>query len=190
MNEAGVRPSPRDLDLQQSRALRLAPPKPAPAAAPNATIPTAEKAAPAVKVAPATKLQKRDVWQAHDVDHRVYAPRGATMASLREPVSAPLKKFLVGAVVIGLMTVAFTAAQFIPAPEWMFSNTGTLVIESSPAGVKVTVNGKSQGVTPLTLKVENGIHEVELHGPGKPKIFKVHVTRGDRVAQYIEFPGR
>jgi hypothetical protein len=34
------------------------------------------------------------------------------------------------------------------------------------------------------------IHEVELHGPGKPKIFKVHVTRGDRVARYVEFPGR
>ena len=72
----------------------------------------------------------------------------------------------------------------------MFANTGTLVIESNPQGVKVSVNGKPQGVTPLTLKVESGIHEVELHGPGKPKIFKVHVTRGDRVAQYIEFPGR
>jgi len=23
-----------------------------------------------------------------------------------------------------------------------------------------------------------------------PKIFKVHVTRGDRVGQYVEFPGR
>jgi hypothetical protein len=34
------------------------------------------------------------------------------------------------------------------------------------------VNGKPQGVTPLTLKVESGIHEVELHGPGKPKLFK------------------
>jgi len=52
------------------------------------------------------------------------------------------------------------------------------------------VNGKPQGVTPLTLKVEAGIHEVELYGPGKPKIFKVHVTRGDRVAQYIEFLAR
>jgi hypothetical protein len=72
----------------------------------------------------------------------------------------------------------------------MFSSAGTLVIESNPQGVKVSVNGQSQGVTPLILKVEGGIHEVELHGPGKPKVFKVHVTRGDRVAQYIEFTGR
>ena len=90
---------------------------------------------------------------------------------------------------MALMTGAFTAAQFIPAPDWMFSKAGTLVIESNPQGVKVSVNGKPQGVTPLTLKVESGIHEVELHGPGRPKIFKVHVTRGDRVAQFVEFPG-
>jgi hypothetical protein len=102
-------------------------------------------------------------------------------------MSGGLKKFFLVAAVVALMTGAFTAAQFIPAPDWLFGNTGTLVIESSPDGVKVFVNGTPQGVTPLTLKVESGIHEVELQGPGKPKIFKVHVTRGDRVAQYIEF---
>ena len=112
------------------------------------------------------------------------------MATLRKPVSGPLKRVLLVAVIIGLMTVAFTAAQFIPAPEWMFGNPARWSIESNPQGVKVSVNGKPQGVTPLTLKVESGRHEVELHGPGKPKIFKVHVSRGDRVAQYVEFPGR
>ena len=188
MNEAGLRPSPRDLDLQQSRSLRIASPKPAPSRPMAAA--AAEKPAPVVKAAPAARTQKRDVWQAHDVDPHVYATRSATMATLRKPVSGPLKKVLLVAVIIGLMTVAFTAAQFIPAPEWMFGNSGTLVIESNPDGIKVSVNGRPQGVTPLTLKVESGLHEVELHGPGKPKIFKVHVTRGDRVAQYVEFPGR
>jgi hypothetical protein len=85
------------------------------------------------------------------------------------------------------MASAFTAAQYIRPPEWLFSKNGTLVIESNPQGVAVFVNGRSHGVTPLTLKVQAGVHEVELHGPGKPKLFKVHVTRGDRVAQYIEF---
>ena len=70
----------------------------------------------------------------------------------------------------------------------MFSRTGTLVIESNPQGVEVLVNGKAQGVTPLTLKVQAGRHEVELRGAGKPKIFNVFVSRGDRVAQYVEFP--
>ena len=187
MNEAGLRPSPRDLDLQQPRTLRMAASKPAP---PKPIPAVTAKPAAAVKAAPAARIQKRDVWQAHDVDQRVYATQGAAVAGTRKPVSGPLKKILLAALIIGLMTAAFTAAQFIPAPEWMFANTGTLVIESNPEGVKVSVNGRPQGVTPLTLKVESGLHEVELHGPGKPKIFKVHVTRGDRVAQYVEFPGR
>ena len=89
-----------------------------------------------------------------------------------------------------MLTAAFTAAQYIPAPDWLFSTTGTLVVESNPQGVPVLVNGTQQGVTPLTLKVERGRHEVELRGPGKPKIFKVFVSRGDRVAQYVEFPRR
>ena len=186
MNEANVRPSPRDLDLQQSpSSSKITVPKPpvhkpAVAAAP---------AAPVVKVAPQTRAPKQDAWQAHDVDPHTYIAHGATIAIDRKPMPGGLKRFFLVAAIVGLMAGAFTAAQFIPAPDWLFGDTGTLVIESSPEGVKVSVNGTPQGVTPLTLEVESGIHEVELQGPGNPKIFKVHVTRGDRVAQYIEFLG-
>ena len=188
MNEAGLRPAPRDLDLQHSRSLKMAVPAGAAPAPPKAIATTiSARPAPVTKPPVAPPAPKRDAWQAHDVDPRAFVPQGATAASARKPVSAAFKRFLLVGVMMALMTGAFTAAQFIPAPEWMFANTGTLVVESSPLGIKVSVNGKPQGVTPLTLKVESGIHEVELHGPGKPKLFNVHVTRGDRVAQYIEF---
>lgn len=191
MKEGGVRPAPAELDLQQSRSLRMAPPPAAKPAVPKPiTVTTVKPPAPIVKSAPAP-TQKRDVWQAHDVDPRQHIPQQqrATMATLRQPVGRGLKRFVLLAAMIGLITMTFTAAQFIPAPDWMFSQSGTLVIESNPQGIKVSVNGKPQGVTPLTLKVEGGLHQVEMHGPGKPKLFKVHVTRGDRVAQFVEFPG-
>lgn len=190
MNEAGLRPAPRDLDLEHSRSLKMATPSSAPPPPQAIAAPITAKPAPVTKPSVAAPAPKRNAWQAHDVGSREYGPQRSTMANLRSPVSAGLRKFVLVATMIGLMTVAFTAAQFIPAPDWMFSNSGTLVIESSPQGIKVAVNGKPQGVTPLTLKVESGIHEVELHGPGRPKLFKVHVTRGDRVAQYIEFSPR
>ena len=187
INESGLRPAPRDLDLQQHRSLRIAPrAAPKPSAPAPITIATA-KPVTVARSAAAAPMPRRDVWQAHDVAQPGFAQSGPTMANGRKPVSATFRKTLLVAVMIGLMTAAFTAAQFIPAPAWMFSQTGTLVIESTPQGIKVLVNRKPQGVTPLTLKVEAGIHEVELHGPGRPKIFKVHVTRGDRVAQFIEF---
>jgi serine/threonine protein kinase len=187
INESGLRPAPRDLDLQQSRSLRIAPPaSPPPSTPPPITVAKA-KFVPVPRPAAAAPTPKRDVWQTHDVAPPSFAQSDTAIENRRRPLNATFKKVLLFAGIIGLMTAAFSAAQFIPAPEWMFSQSGTLVIESTPQGVKVSVNGKPQGVTPLTLRVEAGIHEVELHGPGRPKIFKVHVTRGDRVAQYIEF---
>ena len=159
----------------------------APPAPPAVTV--TARPAPVTRSPSAPPPPRRDVWQPHD-DQRRYARQDSTVAGGGNGMSAAFRKFLLAAVMIAGMTGAFTAAQYILAPEWMFSKNGTLVVESSPQGIKVSVNGKPQGVTPLTLKVESGIHEVELHGPGKPKIFKVHVTRGDRVAQYIEFTGR
>jgi hypothetical protein len=196
MAEASLRPSAQDFAVLAGRPAvvtpfrtptlssptvvpALPPPIPAPVVRPSATI------RPPVNV----PAPKRDAWQAHDVDQRIYNQQHSAVLGGRGPSGGRFKKFLLGAAMIAGMTGAFTAAQFIPAPEWMFSKAGTLVIESNPQGVKVSVNGTPQGVTPLTLRVESGIHEVELQGPGKPRIFKVHVTRGDRVAQYVEFPG-
>jgi hypothetical protein len=159
----------------------------APSAPPPVTV--TARPAPVTRPTVPSPSPRRDVWQPHD-HPRTYARQNRTVAGGGNGMTAGFRKVLLAAVMIAGMTGAFTAAQFIPAPEWMFSKNGTLVVESSPQGIKVSVNGKPQGVTPLTLKVESGIHEVELHGPGKPKIFKVHVTRGDRVAQYIEFTGR
>jgi hypothetical protein len=185
INESGLRPAPQDLDLDEVRSLRLAPsamPRPAvPAPVPVARL------TPAARTSAAQPARKREV---RDVEQHMYVPPAAAFAGTGTPLGGRFKKFLLVAIVIGVMTGAFTAAQFIPAPEWMFSKAGTLVIESNPQGIKVSVNGNPQGVTPLTLKVEAGIHEVELHGPGRPRIFKVHVTRGDRVAQYVEFLAR
>jgi hypothetical protein len=89
-----------------------------------------------------------------------------TTATTPEGLNPRFRKFLIAAAFAILLTGVFTAAQFIPSPDWLFARNGTLVIESNPLGVPVLVNGRAQGVTPLTLKVEAGRHEVELRGPG------------------------
>jgi hypothetical protein len=81
---------------------------------------------------------------------------------------------------------AFTAAQFVPAPSILFSQTGTLVVESNPAGAGLLVDGQEQGVTPLTLKLKTGRHQVELRGAGKPRLFNVYISSGARLSQYVE----
>jgi hypothetical protein len=94
---------------------------------------------------------------------------------------------------IGLVGVSlaggFTAAQFVPAPAMFFSRVGTLSVESNPPGAALLVDGEDQGITPLTLKLKNGRHEVELRGPGKPRVFNVYISSGSRVSQYVELRG-
>ena len=189
--EAGLNPAPKDLEAAVGARITAVEAKPPAVAKPSTpSMPALKPQTPALKPAIVAAKPTRDIWQVHDVDPRGYVPQTAAARARGTPLSAGFKKFLGLATLIVLMTAAFTAAQFIPAPDWLFSNAGTLVIESNPIGVSVFVNGTAQGVTPLTLSVESGVHEVELRGPGKPRIFKVHVTRGDRVAQYIEFPQR
>jgi hypothetical protein len=194
--ETGIRPSRRDLDalaggrsvvtkFKPAASTRPVSPPPQLAAPATATLPRLQ---PSTAKAPAPIAKpRRDAWQAHDVDPRQLDWQPAAASIQRGPAHGGFRKFLWMAALMLTMTCAFTAAQYVPPPEWLFSKTGTLVIESNPQGVAVLVNGHPHGITPLTLKVEAGVHEVELRGPGKPKMFKVHVTRGDRVAQYIEF---
>jgi PEGA domain-containing protein len=78
----------------------------------------------------------------------------------------------------------------VPAPPSWFTKTGTLVVESKPQGVPLMVDGQPQGVTPVTLQLESGRHEVELHGIGKPRVFNVYVSRGAHISQYIEMSSR
>src|SRR5688572_28478214 len=104
MKESALRPAPGDLDLQQSRSLRIAsvpaakPVTVAPAVKPMPAIIAVKPGppvAPVVKSSPAP-TQKRHVWQAHDVDPRTYSPQGATVAAEgRRRNNTFIRKFLI-----------------------------------------------------------------------------------------------
>ncbi|WP_243093644.1 PEGA domain-containing protein [Thermus thalpophilus] len=57
--------------------------------------------------------------------------------------------------------------------------TGTLFLESSPAGAEVYLNGQLKGRTPLRLALEEGTYRVELRLPGyEPYTASLRVERG------------
>ena len=192
INESGLRPAPRDLDLQQSRSLRSPRPRCRSRPAPTPITVAPAKSAPVPRPAAAAPAPKRDVWQgqAHDVDQRVSRSRAPPSPERTQAIERNVQK------------VSSRCGDHWPDVRRLHRRTVPSrarvdVLPNRHSGHRIdsprhqsAVNGKPQGVTPLTLRVEAGIHEVELHGPGKPRIFKVHVTRGDRVAQYIEFVPR
>jgi hypothetical protein len=184
MAEADLRPSPGRLDSL------AAGPKSVNPTIPFRTVPTR----PVVAFAPMSPVKKpmsprRDSGRTQGVASAAsLQPRSGMSESVRRTrVSPGFGTFLWIALVGVLVVGAFTVGQFVPAPDWLLSRHGTLVIESKPQGVPVFVDGKAQGVTPMTLSVESGRHEVELRGAGKPRVFNVLVASRDRVAQYVEF---
>jgi hypothetical protein len=184
ITESGVQPVPFVLSSLGIRTQRPVAPMPIRLPQPKAVAPV-----PAIKKT-ATRA-KQDPWNAHDVDDRRFgAPAyGAATESGKsrwfgKRVKMVLKIGLLGAALAG----AFTAAQFVPAPAMLFSHTGTLVVESNPAGAIVRVDGQDQGQTPLTLELKSGKHEVELRDGGKARVFNVFISSGARVSQYVELP--
>lgn len=64
---------------------------------------------------------------------------------------------------------------------------GTLVVQSSPVGVQVFVDGVDRGVTPARLSLPPGSHILELRGKGVPRVIPLSMTAGAELSQYLEF---
>jgi hypothetical protein len=64
---------------------------------------------------------------------------------------------------------------------------GSLVVQSSPGGVQVVVDGVERGLTPARLSVTPGAHILELRGRGLPRVMPFNVAAGAQVSQYVEF---
>jgi len=89
---------------------------------------------------------------------------------------------------IAVSTVGLFAARKYLMPGALPTVTGTLSINSNPPGATVVVDGQTGGITPLTLALKPGPHNVELHGAGEPRTVPVNITAGTTVSQYIELP--
>lgn len=64
---------------------------------------------------------------------------------------------------------------------------GTLIVQSSPPGVELFVDGVSRGTTPTRISLAAGSHILELRGRGIPRVIPVQLTAGGEVSQYLEF---
>jgi hypothetical protein len=178
MAESGIRPTPSEADIAFMTPRRSGP-----------AIVMKPQAPPAVTVPVAPRVSVKQTMAPPSKTHTIYSGNAAQPSKVSR--GGRRTKGLVSIGVLGVcMAAAFTAAQYIPPPAKLFSTTGELVVETKPDGVLLLVDGQRQGVTPLTLKLKAGRHEVELRGSGTPRVFNVFITKGDRVSQYIEFPTR
>jgi serine/threonine protein kinase len=97
------------------------------------------------------------------------------------------KAVLVAAALVVITTAGVFASRFVSAGGAPAPSTGTLVVQSNPAGVQVFIDGVDRGLTPARLSVTPGAHILELRGRGVPRVIPLNVTAGAEVSQYLEF---
>jgi hypothetical protein len=106
--------------------------------------------------------------------------RGAGGGSRLKLIAAGL--ILVGLIGGGVYYASRRSGGITPVPQL-----GTLLVQSSPAGVEVFVDGVSRGMTPASVSVSAGSHILELRGRGVPRVIPLQVPAGGQVSQYLEF---
>jgi hypothetical protein len=92
--------------------------------------------------------------------------------------------------VAGLIVLAgggMFAPRYLSGSGASGPSSGTLVVQSNPAGVQVFVDGVDRGQTPARLSVNPGAHILELRGRGVPRVIPFNVAAGAEVSQYLEF---
>jgi serine/threonine protein kinase len=97
------------------------------------------------------------------------------------------KALLIAATVILLAGGGVFASRYISAGGAGSPSSGTLVVQSNPAGVQVFVDGVDRGQTPARLTVTPGAHILELRGRGVPRVIPFNITAGAEVSHHLEF---
>jgi hypothetical protein len=111
-------------------------------------------------------------------------PEGGAALSARSVDPATVAKWLVvvllsaGAAVAGV--IGYQKRFLRPAA------TGTVTIETTPAGLDVVLAGKSLGKTPLTTTLAPGAYEVQVGAAPDTRTLKLNVTAGTSVLQHVE----
>jgi hypothetical protein len=94
---------------------------------------------------------------------------------------------LAAALIVGSVGATFGARRYF-APRPVATSTGTLAINTNPAGAQVFVDGTPRGVTPLSLPLNPGSHSLELRGDGEPRTMAISIAPGQQLSHYVDLP--
>jgi hypothetical protein len=166
-----------------------------PASSPSRTPASSPAIAAAPATPPAAEAAPVTVTPTHD------APSSATIhvfeptktddlsETVRDTPRSGSRRWMAAAAALVLLVggaAMFGRQYFMPAAS--AEAPGTLVVTTTPAGVPVVIDGQARGVTPLTVELAPGAHELRLDAEGGPRIIPFTVKSGNTVSQTLELP--
>jgi hypothetical protein len=151
---------------------------------------------PAVNARDITELISAKDLSAPGAAAPLFNPDAPFTVPMPEPTPAhrPKRRIAIPKRAIALLVLAavlggagWYGRRFIAGAASGSPETGTLVVESHPAGVQVFVDGLDRGLTPAKVSVSPGAHILELRGRGVPRVIPFTMTAGAQISQYLEF---
>lgn len=124
------------------------------------------------------------------VPERVAPPDPEVKVQPTRHRSRPMMWWYVGAVGLGVLAGVVALAIYFGRGSTVRPaaiQNGTAIIESSPVGAAVVVDGATRGVTPMTLTLTAGPHAVEVMREGVQRTRTVQVQAGGTVSHFVEF---
>jgi hypothetical protein len=99
-------------------------------------------------------------------------------------------RLIAAAIVVVALTSGgvMAARRYLAAPVNVAPATGTVVVNTEPAGASLVIDGQAHGTTPAAATLNVGTHTIELSSAGVRRTMTVNVTAGAQVSQFIEMP--
>jgi hypothetical protein len=118
-----------------------------------------------------------------DVPHTSMGTTGSAGNS-RRPLMIAASVALVAVMSGGTMA----ARRYLAAAPAAAPSTGTLALQTNPAGASVVIDGQANGVTPLNVSLSAGPHTIELSANGVRRTIPITMAARAELSQFIEMP--
>lgn len=129
-------------------------------------------------------------WQAVDQDLRApddpFLARGYPAEGGRRRLPW-VAAFVIGLGVSGVTYGLWNRAATAPAPPP--ASTGKATITSQPDGLQVVIDDQVRGITPLTLTLPVGSHQMRIQAGQETRSFPLVIDSAKAVSQYIQLDG-
>ena len=136
-----------------------------------------------VELAPAT-FESRDHADPDAVHRDGFHVETAVAASKPSRV----KWIAAGLVLLVATSGAAYAARQRYLPASTASATGTMSVNTDPAGASVMIDGIPRGMTPLNVSLTAGAHTLVVQGNGESRTVPITIAAGAQISQYLELP--
>ena len=156
--------------------------RPTPTVTPAPVVAASTSTPEPFRIVASSSRQSRD--EEAEMPH-THVPHGHTPA-----IANYRPRLIAAAVVVVALTSGgvMAARRYLATPAAVTPATGTVVVNTEPAGAAVVIDGQAHGTTPVTVTLNAGPHTIDLSSGAARRTMTLNVTANAQLSQFIEMP--